>query len=323
MRKNTYTGIRYCDDRTIFLWELANEPMYPKHQGDPEQIKYWNRWLKKKYGTEEEINKKWIGSFTLKPDERIGNIPIPSDKEIPREADFREFAAQIHNDWGWELSTLIQELDSNHLVNRNIGAWWWDKDDSYADLDKKQVIDEHSYGVSFQDLIQHYYDCAKKAHMKYRQPFILGEFGQPISYPARYQLFEVYKEIFLKFRLSGIQFWNWGLAQGIVNCDQEPYSDVWEIFPWEKDDRWETLKLIDLIKDTSKGCELLGKLETIETYFLIAKKSNLITTTEDEQFKTQSNQGWKFFFQNNFDAGLKLSSVLLEMLKNKLAKKFE
>ncbi|MCD6385631.1 hypothetical protein J7M23_07605, partial [Candidatus Sumerlaeota bacterium] len=254
-RKNTYTGIRYCDDPTIFVWELANEPSYPKHPGDPEQMKYWNRWLRKKYGTEEALNKEWVGSSRLKPGEKIGNIPIPSEKEMLRDADFKEFQAQMHNDWGWELSSFIQQLDPNHLVNRNIGDWWWHKDDSYNEQDPKHLIDEHSYGINFADLIEHHYKCARRAHLKYHRPFILGEFGQPVSYPARYNLFELYKEIMLNFRISGIQFWNWGLAHGIVNCDFEPYSDVWEIFPWAKEDRWHTLKLIELIKDTARGCE--------------------------------------------------------------------
>ncbi|MBS3733713.1 MAG: beta-galactosidase [Phycisphaerae bacterium] len=69
-RRNKYTGMRYCDDPDIVVWELSNEEWWlPKMTGgqwmtlpkffQAQLIAKWNAWLKRKYETDEGLTAAW------------------------------------------------------------------------------------------------------------------------------------------------------------------------------------------------------------------------------------------------------------------------
>lgn len=69
-RRNKYTGMRYCDDPDIVVWELSNEEWWlPKMTGgqwmklpeffQAQLIAKWNAWLMRKYETDEALADAW------------------------------------------------------------------------------------------------------------------------------------------------------------------------------------------------------------------------------------------------------------------------
>jgi hypothetical protein len=73
---NKYTGLRYCDDPAMAIWELSNEEWWLRQMlmrgwwQDEEQLadyfrktlfQQWNRFLREKYGTEDALKRRWLG----------------------------------------------------------------------------------------------------------------------------------------------------------------------------------------------------------------------------------------------------------------------
>ncbi len=67
---NPYTGLRYCDDPNVVVWELTNEEWWmPKMVGgqwmklpkffQTQLIEQWNKWLAKKYQTHARLTVAW------------------------------------------------------------------------------------------------------------------------------------------------------------------------------------------------------------------------------------------------------------------------
>ncbi len=154
--RNPYTGLTYAEDPTFFCWELSNEQwwttrmLWGRHLRLPKFFlkslnDQWNQWLKDKYGTEEQLLKKWerllegesleAGTILLlpllgdtKPSELAKTIGLdvkfeklkysPKDFARARGGDVVEFLVKLHIRFKEEAKAVFKSQGRESLGNQ-------------------------------------------------------------------------------------------------------------------------------------------------------------------------------------------------------------
>jgi hypothetical protein len=116
-------------DVPFLMWDLINEPSFdnPKRfwvtraNGDGEEIRQWNQWLLKRYGSREEIESAW--QTVLDP----GDVPTPVERDFSAQEanqgarslmayDFNRFAQEEFAEWAQAMRGTIRATGSNQLI---------------------------------------------------------------------------------------------------------------------------------------------------------------------------------------------------------------
>ncbi|MGO8736187.1 MAG: beta-galactosidase [Terriglobia bacterium] len=112
---------RYRNHPAQGVWLLMNEPT--KYDLEPATFQAFGDWVKRKYGTVEELNKHWF-----EPVENFSDVQIRPDQLIEywndyhRVVDWREFNIEnLVNELLW-IKGQIQALDTNHPTHINVTA---------------------------------------------------------------------------------------------------------------------------------------------------------------------------------------------------------
>jgi hypothetical protein len=126
--------VRHFKDVPWLCWDLINEPSFsnPRNifhgnipNGDPDEIKAWQGWLQKRYGTLTALGAAWsvtpeqLGSFQ--------NIPLPSDADLKfdrygnsnqvRAFDYNLFAQDMFTHWVHTMVSAIRGTGSKQLID--------------------------------------------------------------------------------------------------------------------------------------------------------------------------------------------------------------
>jgi beta-galactosidase len=110
---------RYKNHPAQGVWLLMNEPT--KYDLEPATFQAFGDWVKRKYGTVEELNKHWF-----EPVENFSDVQIRPDElteywnDYHRVVDWREFNIDnLVNELLW-IKGQIQALDTNHPTHINV-----------------------------------------------------------------------------------------------------------------------------------------------------------------------------------------------------------
>lgn len=127
---NTQLAIRYAGHPAVILWHLSNE-----YSGDcrcPLCQEKWRGWLKNKYGTIEELNKRWWTSFwagcytdwsQVEPPSPVGQMANTSML-----VDWRRFSTQQCKDFILWEKAAVQAVDPDIKCTANLMERFWDYD---------------------------------------------------------------------------------------------------------------------------------------------------------------------------------------------------
>lgn len=116
-------------DMPFLMWDLINEPSFdnPKRffttrpNGDADELRQWNLWLKQTYGSTQQIEAAWR---TVLP---AGDIPVPAEADFSLESandggrplatyDFERFAQDRFAAWTQAMRRTIASTGSSQLI---------------------------------------------------------------------------------------------------------------------------------------------------------------------------------------------------------------
>jgi endo-1,4-beta-mannosidase len=112
---------RYKNEKTIFSWDLLNEPEI--HWNNEIMTQKWRTWILDKYGDHKSLSKSW---GILNENETIENVEIPIDKinaGDQRLYDYQLFREHIAYEWSYRQVKAIKAIDNNHPVTIGLIQW--------------------------------------------------------------------------------------------------------------------------------------------------------------------------------------------------------
>ena len=127
---DTQLAIRYAGHPAVILWHLSNE-----YSGDcrcPLCQEKWRTWLKERYGTLDELNKRWWTSFWSMRYTDWSQIeppsPVGQSSNTSMQVDWRRFSTQQCKDFILMEKAAVQAVDPNLLCTANLMERFWDYD---------------------------------------------------------------------------------------------------------------------------------------------------------------------------------------------------
>ncbi len=112
---------RYKDEKTIFSWDLLNEPEV--RWNSEAMTQKWRFWILEKYGDHRSLLDSW-GS--LNENETIENAQIPPDKidaGDQRLHDYQLFREHVAHEWTRRQVEAIKAVDNNHPATVGLIQW--------------------------------------------------------------------------------------------------------------------------------------------------------------------------------------------------------
>jgi len=108
----------YGKNSAIIGWQLDNEPGNPFQEYDPVSLKAFQEWLKKRYGTLDELNRVWNGAFWANIYTDWAQIPFPTNSaeggwQPAISLDYRRFFSDSF------LNHLRRQADILHAKTEN------------------------------------------------------------------------------------------------------------------------------------------------------------------------------------------------------------
>lgn len=189
-RKNTYTGVEYKNDPTIFAWELANEPRNEKDKTTKEVT----NWAKEMSEYIKSIDKNHMVS--------VGDEGFLAGKEK---------GSKNEGNWAYDGSTGINWEELIQIPTVDFGTvhlypeHWGISKDNYTDWGTKYIVDH------------------AKIAKKYSKPFILEEYGITESAGLnRPEIYEIWNNAVFENGGDGTMFWI------LTGVDPEHASGVYE-----------------------------------------------------------------------------------------------
>jgi len=113
---------RFKDEPALWAYDLYNEPMIG--WDSPGMKAKWNDWLKREYGSVEEIAEAW-----KRPADQVGRageIPVPPPQAARNDGrlyDYQRFREFIADEWTRRMADAIRSVDRNHLVTVGYIQW--------------------------------------------------------------------------------------------------------------------------------------------------------------------------------------------------------
>lgn len=113
---------RYRNEPAIFAYDLLNEPHVRWRSKFMRSA--WQRWLARRYGSVEELRKRWgkeadgLRSFA--------DVEIPADRAAPQSVallDYQRFRESMAERWVRVQVEAIRKVDRNHLVTVGLVQW--------------------------------------------------------------------------------------------------------------------------------------------------------------------------------------------------------
>lgn len=106
----------FSNETYIFAYDLKNEPIISWESNT--MMSKWNDWLRNKYGSIENLSKRWLD---LDPRENWGSIKVPenglADKlNDPRLYDYQVFREELAYNWTRRLRDAIRSTDKDHMI---------------------------------------------------------------------------------------------------------------------------------------------------------------------------------------------------------------
>ncbi len=119
---------KYGNDKRIWGWQIDNEPSHYAVEYDygPAARIRFIEWLKKKYGTIDQLNEIWGTSFWSIKYQNFDQIRIPNPRELPQQAnphavlDFKRFTAAECADFvSFQAKILRQNISKDQWITTN------------------------------------------------------------------------------------------------------------------------------------------------------------------------------------------------------------
>src|SRR5271163_3608701 len=122
---------RYGHNPNVVGWQLDNE--YANDSFDPEAKAQFHEFLKKKYGTIENLNQKWTAAYWSQTYDNFDEIPVRSKNENPALLlDWRHFVSEVWKSYSINQIEVIRPLaDPRQFITTNTMGWF-DNFDEYV-----------------------------------------------------------------------------------------------------------------------------------------------------------------------------------------------
>ncbi|MGN0746386.1 MAG: beta-galactosidase [Aristaeellaceae bacterium] len=127
---DTQLAIRYAGHPAVILWHLSNE-----YSGDcrcPLCQEKWRSWLKERYGTIDELNKRWWTAFWAMRYTDWSQIeppsPVGQNSNTSMQVDWRRFSTQQCKDFILMEKAAVQAVNPDLLCTANLMERFWDYD---------------------------------------------------------------------------------------------------------------------------------------------------------------------------------------------------
>lgn len=115
---------RYGHDPRVIGWQIDNEIGVPSYDGEAHAR--WAAWLSVRYGTIEQLNRRWSTQYWSQVYQRFDQVPLTLDKdENPALLlDVRRFQSAMWADYVSEQADMIRSLaDRRQFVTTNFTRW--------------------------------------------------------------------------------------------------------------------------------------------------------------------------------------------------------
>ena len=127
---DTQLAIRYAGHPAVILWHLSNE-----YSGDcrcPLCQEKWRTWLKERYGTIDELNKRWWTSFWSMRYTDWSQVeppsPVGQSSNTSMQVDWRRFSTQQCKDFILMEKAAVQAVNPDLKCTANLMERFWDYD---------------------------------------------------------------------------------------------------------------------------------------------------------------------------------------------------
>ena len=127
---DTQLAIRYAGHPAVILWHLSNE-----YSGDcrcPLCQEKWRSWLKERYGTIDELNRRWWTSFWSMGYTDWSQVeppsPVGQSCNTSMQVDWRRFSTQQCKDFILMEKAAVQAVNPDLLCTANLMERFWDYD---------------------------------------------------------------------------------------------------------------------------------------------------------------------------------------------------
>ena len=122
---------RYGHNPNVVGWQLDNE--YANDSFDPEARAEFHEFLKKKYGTIQNLNQKWTTAYWSETYDNFDEIPVRSHNENPALLlDWRHFVSEVWKSYSLNQIDVMRPLiDPRQFITTNTMGWF-DNFDEYV-----------------------------------------------------------------------------------------------------------------------------------------------------------------------------------------------
>ena len=127
---DTQLAIRYAGHPAVILWHLSNE-----YSGDcrcPLCQEKWRSWLKERYGTIDELNRRWWTSFWSMRYTDWSQVeppsPVGQSSNTSMQVDWRRFSTQQCKDFILMEKAAVQAVNPDLKCTANLMERFWDYD---------------------------------------------------------------------------------------------------------------------------------------------------------------------------------------------------
>jgi beta-galactosidase len=123
----------YGQNPGVIGWQLDNEPGYPFAEYDPDSKQAFQQWLKKRYGTLDELNRVWNGAFWSNEYNDWSQIDIPTNTaeggwQPANSLDYRRFFSDSILNYLRRQADIVHAHSESQLVFTNWPAPTWSVD---------------------------------------------------------------------------------------------------------------------------------------------------------------------------------------------------
>jgi beta-galactosidase len=145
---------RYGHNPNVVGWQLDNE--YANDSFDPEAKAQFHEFLKKKYGTIQNLNQKWTTSYWSETYDNFDEIPVRAKDEHPALLlDWRHFVSEVWKSYSVNQIEVIRPLvDPRQFITTNTMGWF----DNFDEYVVHSVLDIASWDDYIDTPAYNYFD---------------------------------------------------------------------------------------------------------------------------------------------------------------------
>jgi len=133
----TQMATRYGHNPNVVGWQLDNE--YAEPDFGPSAQTQFHAWLRKKYGTNAELNRRWTTTYWSQTYDNFDEIPVQASKENPAlELDWKHFVSDTWMGYSQnQIDAIRPHADPRQFITTNSMGWFdgFDHYTVYSNLD--------------------------------------------------------------------------------------------------------------------------------------------------------------------------------------------